>query len=189
MTAEKTRYSWSPRNFARSSVDKNATSSFAAPARDRNKLSHNAPGNHDKVIYFDDYFAGINSSNRVYTESMTKSFLETKMEKAVEYLENLKEAYDIPSQIQRIAPVLRVVKDAMSDSGSESQQYLRYTLLLVKTMLLSHSGESLLTHEQIDALIHVSKTCKDRNVDKETFLTHHDYLEGYGLEMIPSEED
>jgi len=132
---------------------------------------------------------GINTLIADYNSRMGTFISESRLKKAVMYLNDLKHAEGIPSQVQHISPILRVIKSEMGSLRTEKQHYHRCTLLLVKTMLLRHSGKNLLAHQQIDAMIHVVAGCDENVIDKDAFLQYHDYLEKHGLEMIPSGDD
>lgn len=142
-----------------------------------------------RVYVPDRRFHRVKASKHANNKYMEINLYKSKMNKAIKYLESIKGADNIPSQAQRISPLLRIVNEIMSDLNTEKQHYLRCTLLLVKTMILDYSSEKVLEHGQIDALINVVKNCADNDISKDVFLTHHDYLEENGLDMFPTMED
>lgn len=120
---------------------------------------------------------------------MVKTNFTENMTTIIGHIEALKEADTTSSQRQHFSPLLHRLKVTMRALDSQKQQYLKYTLLLVKTMILDHSCEKLLEHGQINAMLHVVKNCMTGDVDEKAFLEYNDFLENYGLKMIPAEED
>jgi len=132
---------------------------------------------------------GISMLHGGYNRDMDNFSYYNRMRNVIEYLAELKEADDIPSQVQHYAPILRVIKEIISKLDPEIERYLQRTLLLFVTMLKRHSCEEVMTWDKVDAMIHVASDCMINTIDKESFLAHHDYLEEHGLDMFPSLED
>ena len=130
-------------------------------------------------------FEGIKKVINAYNKDMKKTKFTKDMETLLGYINELKKASTIPLQMQMYSPIVHVLKRIMDELDTEKQRYLKHTLLLIKTMMLDYGCEKLLNHEHIDAMMHVVKMCMNKEVDKSDFLNYNDYLEDYGLAIIP----